>query len=480
MNEIGLKGKNFLIFTGSGNNGGDGLMLARKLHSSGGNVKIYMVGNPEKYKGAALLNYTIVKNIGIPVEKVVVNEKLIEEIRNADLIIDAILGTGIKRDVEGIYKEIIEAINENAKKVFSIDIPSGINGNNGKVMGAAIKSDYTVTFGLPKLGNLLYPGYEHCGRLYVSHISFPSSLYDHIKIETNEPLTPPERKKDGHKGSFGDVLFIAGASRYYGAPYFSAMSFLKAGGGYARLASPSSIIPFLGAGGSELVFIPMKEKDGSLSLHNEEEIIEISKDVDMAVIGCGLSLNEETKELVRRIIEKIDKPVLVDGDGITAVAESKECLARRKAITILTPHPGEMARLVKKSIKDILENRIVVARQEAKNLKSIIVLKGAHSIIAYPDGKVFINMTGNSGMATAGSGDVLSGTIAAMYGIGYSIDEAARMGVFVHGLAGDIAAMKKGEDGITARDIMESLPDAMKMLRENFDAVRQKYEIEVV
>ena len=258
------------------------------------------------------------------------------------------------------------------------------------------------------------------------------------------------------------------------------MSFLKAGGGYARLAAPSSIIPFLGAGGSELVFVPMKEKDGSMALKNEEELLELGSKSDVLVVGCGLSTNEETKELVRRIVEKVDKPVIIDGDGITAVAEEKNCIIKRKNVTIMTPHPGEMSRLTGKSISEILENKIEILKTATEELNSIIVLKGAHSLIGYPDGKIYINMTGNSGMATAGSGDVLAGVIAAMHGIGFSIEDAARMGVFVHGLAGDIAAMEKGEDGMTARDIMQSLPEAMKMLRENFEEVRRRYEIEVI
>ncbi len=476
----GIAGKKFIVFAGSGNNGGDGLMVARKLYSMNGIVKIYLLSEPSKYKGAALTNYNIVKSIGIEIKKATINDELIKDIEEADIVIDAILGTGISRNVEGLYKEVIEAINEHAKKVFSIDIPSGINGNNGKVMGTAIKADCTVTFGLPKIGNILYPGYENCGKLYVSHISFPPSIYNHIKIETNEPLALPERKKDGHKSTFGDVLFIAGASRYYGAPYFVAMSFLKAGGGYARLAAPSSIIPFLGARGSELVFVPMKEKDGSIALKNEDELFELANKCDMLVIGCGLSTNEEAKELVRRIVEKVDKPVLIDGDGITAVSEEKSCIIKRKNTTIITPHLGEMSRLTGKSISKIIDNKIEILRATTKELNSIIVLKGAHSLIGYPDGKIFVNMTGNSGMATAGSGDVLAGVIAAMHGIGFSIEDAARMGVFVHGLAGDIAAMKKGEDGITARDIMEMLPEAMKMLREDFEGVRKKYGMEVV
>ena len=478
LKEVGIKGKKFLIFAGSGNNGGDGLMLARKLHSSGGIVKIYLLGNEAKYKGAAKFNYEIVSKIGIEIDDAKnIDEKEIEDA----IVIDAMLGTGLSRNVSGIYNDVINLINKNAKIVFSIDIPSGINGNNGKIMGNAIKADYTITFGLPKIGNILYPGYEFCGKLYVSHISFPPCIYENIKIETNDPILLPQRKKEGHKGSFGDVLFIAGARGYYGAPYFSSMAFLKAGGGYSRLASPASLLPFLGAGGSEIVFIPMEEtKEGSISLKNEREILDISKEVDMVVVGPGLSLNEETKEFVRRIVGKIEKPLLIDGDGLTAISEDIDCIKRRKNYTILTPHPGEMARLIGKSIKEVLDNRIEILRKECDEWNSIIVLKGAHTLIGYPDGRIFINMSGNCGMATAGSGDVLTGVIAAMYGLGLGIENAVRMGVFIHGFAGDIASIEKGEDGITARDIMENLPKAMFSLRKNFEEVKKRYEIKVI
>lgn len=478
LKEVGIKGKKFLIFAGSGNNGGDGLILARKLHSSGGIVKIYLLGDVAKYKGAAKFNYEIVSKIGIEIDDAKnIDEKEIEDA----IVIDAMLGTGLSRNVSGIYNDVINLINKNAKIVFSIDIPSGINGNNGKIMGNAIKADYTITFGLPKIGNILYPGYEFCGKLYVSHISFPPCIYENIKIETNDPILLPERKKDGHKGCFGDVLFIAGARGYYGAPYFSSMAFLKAGGGYSRLASPASLLPFLGAGGSEIVFIPMEEtKEGSISLKNEREILDISKEVDMVVIGPGLSLNEETKEFVRRIVGKIEKPLLIDGDGLTAISEDIDRIKRRKNYTILTPHPGEMARLIGKSIKEVLDNRIEILRKECDEWNSIIVLKGAHTLIGYPDGRIFINMSGNCGMATAGSGDVLTGVIAAMYGLGLGIENAVRMGVFIHGFAGDIASIEKGEDGITARDIMENLPKAMFSLRKNFEEVKKRYEIKVI
>ncbi len=482
LKDFGVKNKRFVIFCGIGNNGGDGLVVARKIHSNGGDVKIYLLGDERKFTGAARMNFEIVSKIPLNIEHVESLEAVKLDILHSDAVVDAIFGTGLKRNVEGIYKDVIQLINESGKKVFSVDIPSGINGNTGKIMGVAVKSDYTITYGLPKLGNMLYPGYDRCGKLYVSHISFPPSLYDSIKVETNDPIKLPERVKDAHKGDFGEALFIAGASSYFGAPYFSALSFLKAGGGYSRLAAPLSVTPFIANKGSEIVFIPQKEtSSGSISLENRDSLLELSEKVDMVILGPGLSLNEETQKLVRELAEEIEKPLIIDGDGITAVSKDVEIIKKRKKETILTPHLGEMSRITKLSVKEIDENKVEVLRKTCGELNAIVVLKGAHSLIGYPDGRVFINMSGNCGMATAGSGDVLTGTIAAMFGLGLNIFDAVRMGVFMHGFSGDLAAMDKGEDGITAQDILDYLPNAMKYYRESFDEVfKETYELQVI
>ena len=485
LKEFGIMRKRFIVFSGIGNNGGDGLVVARKIHSAGGKVKVFVIGDPGKYKGAARKNFDIISRLSIDVVRVDTWDKLEDmrkDIMHSDAIVDAIFGTGLSRDVEGIYRDIIGLINQGRKMVFSVDIPSGVNGDTGSVMGVAIRADKTITFGLPKLGNMLYPGYELCGKLYVSHISFPPSLYDSdsIKVETNEPIGLGTRPIDGHKGDFGDVLFIAGASTYFGAPYFSAMSFLKAGGGYSRLALPSSMVPSVATRASEIVFVPQKETpSGSISMENMDALLGLSHGVDMVVMGPGISLDDETQKLVRELALKIDKPLLIDGDGITAISSEPGILKKRNAKTILTPHPGEMSRLTGLSIGDIIKDRVGVLRQACSKFNSIIVLKGAHSLIGYPDERVFINMTGNSGMATAGSGDVLTGTIAAMHGLGLELEDAIRMGVFIHGLSGDLAAREKGEDGISARDIMDYLPGAMKAVRQG-QVDDSRYVVEMV
>jgi hydroxyethylthiazole kinase-like uncharacterized protein yjeF len=476
LQEFGIKNNKFVIFCGGGNNGGDGLVVARKIQSSGGEAKVFLLDDEAKFKGVAKKNFEIVSRMPIEISRINSIDSVKLELLDCDAIVDAIFGTGLVREVSGIYKDVIQLINESQSIVFSVDIPSGINGNTGEVIGMAVEADYTVTFGLPKLGNMLLPGYEHCGKLYVSHISFPPDLYDSdaIKVAINNPVELPERARDTHKGNYGKALFIAGSSNYLGAPYFSALSFLKAGGGLAYLATPKSISPFLASKGSEIVFLPQKETtSGSLALADKDELLDFSQMVDMVVLGPGLSLTKETQELVRELTPKIDKPLLIDGDGITAIAEDLGRIKSRKAPTILTPHLGEMSRITKLEIREINKNKIDVLQRTARELNTIIILKGAHSLIGYTDGAVFINVSSNSGMATAGSGDVLTGTIAAMYGLGLALEDGVRMGVFIHGFSGDVAAVDKGEDGITAQDILDYIPETMKLYRDNFAEISE-------
>ncbi len=469
LTQLGIGGKRFVVFCGTGNNGGDGLVVARKIHSNGGAVKVFLLGDPARFKGVARLNMDIVSRLPIQVQRIESLEAIQADVAHCDAIVDAIFGTGLVREVGGLYRDVIDLINHSGRPVFSVDISSGVNGDTGQVMGIAVQADHTITFGLPKVGNLLYPGYELGGKLTVSHISFPRSMVDadSLKVEINHPPQLPPRDPAGHKGSFGQALFIAGAAGYFGAPYFSALSFLKAGGGYSRLAAPASITPFIATKGSEIVLIPQRETpDGSIALENKRALLELIERMDVVVLGPGLSLAEETQQLARELAAEIEKPLLIDGDGITALCQDLQIVRERKAETILTPHLGEMSRMTGMSVRDIDADKIDVLQRTARDLKAIIVLKGAHSLIGYPDERVFINMSGNSGMATAGSGDVLTGTIGAISGLGLAIPDAVRTGVFIHGLSGDLAALDKGEDGITAQDILDTLPLAVKMDRE--------------
>jgi ADP-dependent NAD(P)H-hydrate dehydratase / NAD(P)H-hydrate epimerase len=474
--EIGIRGMKFVVFCGAGNNGGDGLAVARLIMSAGGVAKVLLTASPKKYSGAAKTNYDILCNLSGDIQLLTRADEARADILHCDAVVDAIFGTGLDRDVRGLSADVIALINECGRPVLSLDIPSGISGDTGRVMGVAVRASHTIAFGLPKIGNLLYPGYEHCGVLAVTHISFPPSLYDRtdLTVETNDRVLLPPRSVEAYKGLMGDVLFIAGGANYFGAPYFSAMSFLKAGGGYARLAAPASIIPFIAQSGREIVYLPQRETAAfSLSLKSKPELLALADKADMVVIGPGLSLQDETTKLVRELSSVIAKPLLIDGDGLTAIAERPEILLKRKAATILTPHAGEMARLARKTVAEVNADKISILRETSEKMNATIVFKGAHSLVGLADGRVYVNLSGNPGMATAGSGDVLTGCIAAMHGLGLSPELATRKGVFLHGYAGNLAAAQKGEDGIVATDILEHMPAALKDDRAS--VVAEKY-----
>ncbi|MDW8004341.1 MAG: NAD(P)H-hydrate dehydratase [Thermofilaceae archaeon] len=486
--EFGLNSR-VAVVAGVGNNGGDALVAARKLSSAGVSVRVVVVGDTEKYPEPARRNYEILLKTGVPVHHVKTREDLqvLESVLDwCDAAVVGLIGLGLKGEVKGLYREVIDVINKKGKPVVSVDLPSGIDADNGKVRGVAVKSRYTVSFGLPKLGNLLYPGFHYCGKLYVSHLSYPPALLnsEEIKVELNSPTPPPERVKWGHKGTFGKFLAIAGSRYYYGAPYYVAYAFLKAGGGYSRLAAPASTIPFIAARCSQVVYIPLEETtDGTIAHRNLELLLNLVKDygIDIVAVGPGTSLNEETQQLVTDLVDELEMPIIIDGDGITAVAKRPEILKTRKAPTIITPHLVEFSRLTGSSTDDIQEDPVGSLRRACEYFNSFIVLKGAHTLVGYPDGTVYVNLTGNPGMAKAGTGDVLTGTIAAMYGIGYrDAGLAARVGVFVHGLAGDLAAESIGEDGVTPDDILAYLPVAVRLLREKPDSVVEKYFPDVV
>lgn len=487
--EYGCFGRKIAVVAGTGNNGGDALVAARRLSSCGASVEVFVVGDPDRYPEPAKKNYDIIVKMKVPLTYVRDSEDvraLKSRLGEFDIVIVGLIGIGLKGEVRGIYRDVIEAINSSGRDVISVDIPSGINADNGKVCGVAVRSKYTVTFGLPKVGNVLYPGYYYCGKLFVSMLSYPRELIlpDEMKIELNVPEPVPERVRWGHKGTFGKLLAVAGARYYYGAPYYVAYSFLKAGGGYSRLAAPKSIIPHIAARCSEVVYIPLDEtEEGTLSMKNLNRVVEIvdSFDIDIVAMGSGVSLNPETQDLIRGLVEQIKKPIIIDGDGITAIARNPELVRSRNAPTVITPHLVEFSRLTNMKIAEIEEDPVGTLRKAASELNAYIVLKGAHSLIGYPDGRVYVNMTGNPGMAKAGTGDVLTGTIAAMYGIGFrDIGIATRMGVLVHGLAGDLAAEKLGEDGVTPDEIINELPHSMKILRENPEMIIAKYMPELI
>ncbi|MBW2732486.1 MAG: NAD(P)H-hydrate dehydratase [Deltaproteobacteria bacterium] len=475
----GIAGREVVVLCGVGHNGGDGLVVARKLFSAGALVKTFLLAEASKYGGTPRLNYEMLRGCGAEIVETPKVAEVSAALETAEVVVDAVFGTGLARSVEGYYHQVLEALEARRHRpqrpvVYSVDIPSGVHGDSGQIMGIAVQADVTVTFGLPKQGNLLYPGAGFCGELYVSPISFPPVLQrnDALAVRLSEPSRLPQRRPDGHKGSFGDTLFIAGAASYYGAPALAAMAHLRAGGGYSRLAAPRSVTEVVATMASEVVLAPQKETAaGSLSFDNAASLAFLADRVDVVVLGPGLSLGDETKRLVRQLTADINKPLVIDGDGLTAIAGYPDVVSHREAPTVLTPHSGEMVRISGRSQEDLAADPIAALRSTAAKFNAYIVLKGAHSLIGAPDGEVFINNSGNSGMATAGSGDVLTGTISAMLGQGLGLGDAIRTAVFLHGLAGDLAADHEGEDGMIARDILAHLPKALRVYRDDYEAL---------
>jgi NAD(P)H-hydrate epimerase len=469
----GVWGNRYLVLCGPGNNGGDGFVVARKILADGGEPVVALLGEPARYQGAAAANLEILRRLGLTVTHLEDAEALEPLLCGCDGVVDALLGTGLSKPVSGLFAAVIEAVNASGRPVLSLDIPSGVNGDNGQIMGTAVKAHLTVTFGLPKAGNLLFPGFARGGELFVTHIGLPPDLTAacDLQLAVNGPPPLPRRDPAGYKGSFGDALFIAGSEGYYGAPVLAATAMLKAGGGYARLAAPAPIVPHLAAPGSEVVFLPQAATEaGSIARSNLEALAAASFGCDITVLGPGISLDRETAMLVRELAARIHGPLVLDGDALTAVSQDPALLARRPGPTVLTPHLGEMARLTGKEKADILADPVGAARQAAEDFKAVVVLKGAHTLVALPDGRVFVNLTGNHGMATAGAGDVLTGAIAAMFGLGLALEPAVCLAVFLHGLAGDLAAEALGPDGVTAGEILAHLPAAVRAHREGLPA----------
>ncbi len=455
-----------VVICGTGNNGGDGLALARKIHSLNLPLSVLIFGSLERFSTVSEQNLKILKNLPLPL---LVNpdmdqaEKLIGQ---AGYLIDALFGTGLNRPVEGISRNIIRFINKSGKPVLSVDIPSGVQGGNGEISGEAVTAKACITFGNPKWGNVLYPGFARQGKLYCSHISFPPEYYNckTYTKEINLPPPLPERDPEGYKHSFGKILLIGGGSNYFGAPALAANAIFRSGAGFVTAAIPDYMaVPFSSLC-TEAVLEPL-ESTGAGSIHpsNLQKILELAKSHDAVILGPGITRNPQTRELIKELIPRIPAPLLIDADALSVLAEDPALASKRREATILTPHKGEQrALLAKLSDNSTIEN----------SYNAITVYKGPHSRICFHGGEEYINMTGNSGMGTAGSGDVLTGIIMGLIkqlGTG----NAVRTGVLLHGLAGDLAAEELGAESLVASDLIRFLPDAIKFYRKNHEQLTE-------
>ncbi len=468
--------KNVGVIAGRGNNGGDGFVIARYLAQKGSDVTVYLLAESASVKGNAAANLELLAPINVPVVEIPDEQSFLSHktgMLHQEIWIDAILGTGLKSDVKGYFKKIIEFINALGKPVFSVDIPSGLNSDTGQVCGACIRAQTTATFAFAKTGHILFPGAEYTGYLEIIDIGIP----DHIaeKVGPKQHLLTPEmvtaafepRPSDAHKGTTGHVLVVSGSPGKTGAAAMTAMSAMRAGAGLVTLAIPESLNPVLETQVLEAMTYPLPEtENGIIGESSFNKIMDLLSGKKCLAIGPGLGEAAETKKLVHRIIKESPVTIVIDADGLNNIAGSTEILKKAKAPLILTPHPGEMARLMDLTTGTVKKDRITCARKFAEKFNVHIVLKGAKTIIAHPEGNIFINPTGNTGMASGGMGDVLTGIIAGLVAQGFSPESAAHTGVYLHGAAADMLAEKIGPFGYLATEVMNAIPGQIKLIVE--------------
>jgi len=466
------RGKSVVIVCGKGNNGGDGFAVARHLVNRGGKVSLFLLGDPDLLQGDAATNLRICQGMKIPFRSVRASRdlrSLTAGIRKSDLVVDALFGTGIVPPVRGIIAEAVARINRSGKPVVSVDLPSGLNADTSEVSGEVVQADLTVTFGLPKISLTQYPSLAVAGEVKVVDISLPAEEVERAEIFVEllggEVLhSLPKRRADSHKGSTGKVLVVAGSKGMPGAAVMTALSALRVGAGLVYAALPSSIRGVFLKRLMEGIVVPLddSEKD-RLTSASLEFVLRAAKGKKVMAVGPGIGLDPETGKMIRSLIQKARIPMVLDADALNLLAAAPENFRKAKVPLILTPHPGEMARLTGVSGETLATRRIELAGDFAREFGVILVLKGARTVIAEPEGRCWINTTGNPGMATAGTGDVLTGMIAGLIAQGMKPLTAAKTGVYLHGLCGDHAAGRLGERSLIARDLLREVPRVLKM-----------------
>ncbi|MBR5156216.1 MAG: NAD(P)H-hydrate dehydratase [Clostridia bacterium] len=459
-------GKKINIFCGRGNNGGDGFAIARLLSVRGANVTVFIAFNPDELKKDARTNYELAVKFGISISE------FTGLTGDCDIVIDALYGIGFHGDIEGEELEMVNKINSSGAFVASVDMPSGASANDGSVAKTCVKADLTVTFGAAKIGQFLYPAKKRVGKLVVSEISIPNDVlnsYDSKLFVLDESIEAflPEREENSHKGSFGKVLAFCGSKGMCGAAVMASEAILKSGAGMATLATPKCISDIAAQKLTEVMTLSLPSDDGESVSKTAFAILKekLSKQ-DILLCGCGLGTGDGVKETVTKLVSESKKPMIIDADAINALATNINVLKKKNAPAILTPHMVEFSRISGRSVEDICKNRIGTARDFARKFDVTVVLKNADTIIACPDGRVFINAVSNSGMATAGSGDVLSGIIAGLAAQGLDASMSACLGVYIHSLAGQIARQKLVEYSMTALDILNAVPFAFMKIKK--------------
>ncbi|MBE0478492.1 NAD(P)H-hydrate dehydratase [Candidatus Aerophobetes bacterium] len=470
------------IFCGSGNNGGDGLVVARHLYNKGYNLRVFLTGVKEKIAQDAAINLKIASNVGISIEEITSSEHLPAREKKSGreevLLVDALLGTGAKGAPRGIFAQIIELINGWEAVKIAVDLPSGVDADTGEVVGKAVKADWTVTFAYPKRGLYLYPGIDYSGKVRVVDIGIPSDIIEREKIHIPANLLlsedfPPRlfhRCASSHKGTFGHLFVLAGSCGLTGAATLTCMGSLRVGTGLVTLGIPVSLNSIMEAKLTEVMTLPLSETDKkALSCEAFKEISHFASKCQALIVGPGLSRSPQTQELIRQILRSFKLPLVLDADGINALTGDLGIISNYEGAMVITPHPGELARFVGTSVAQVQKDRIKAALALASGTGKVVVLKGAGTVIASPQGLCWVNTTGNAGMASGGTGDVLTGVIGGFLAQGMDVLTSAKLGVYLHGLAADLAVKKQG--GLTlliAQDIIENLVFAIRSLNNEY------------
>jgi ADP-dependent NAD(P)H-hydrate dehydratase / NAD(P)H-hydrate epimerase len=451
------------VLAGRGNNGGDGFVVARYLANAGLPVAVFLLASIDQVGGDARVNLDILSRLGIAVQEVLSDADLnpvIHRLAKAGLIVDALLGTGLNSPVKGLMATLIERVNHLRVPVLAVDIPTGLSADTGAVLGVAMQSRVTVTYGWPKLGQIVPPGRDYVGRLWQVDISIPPSLAREVPLELAEPgelrgLLPP-RPFGSNKGTFGHLLVLAGSAGKTGAATLAGEAALRAGAGLVTLGIPSSLNDILEVKLTEAMTLPLPETPGVRALGQRalQPVLDFLGEKFTLAIGPGLGTHPETCNLVGRLVHDLPHPMVVDADGINNIAADSGCLEGAAGPRILTPHPGEMARLMGLSIQAVQTRRLEAAREAAAKFKVTLVLKGAQTVVAAPDGRASLNTSGNPALASGGTGDVLTGLIGGFLAQGLTPWDAARLGVYLHGLVADVFVAQHGPRGLIAGDLL--------------------------
>jgi NAD(P)H-hydrate epimerase len=463
------------ILAGKGNNGGDGFVIGRHLLNRRIAVRVFLLADPKTLRGDAATNYQIflrMKGDVLPISSSIEYQRVKKELEKFDLLIDGILGTGLDAEVRGYYREVIHHLNTLQKPIVAIDIPSGLDATTGKPLGAAVRASLTVTFALPKVGHLIAPGTDYVGELKVIDIGIPRILVNGEKIRTHltegeevrQWLSPP-RRRDSHKGDYGHLLVLAGSVGKTGAAAMACEAALRMGAGLVTLGIPRSLNAVMEVKLTEVMTEPLPETSRqTLSLKALDPIFRLCENKKAVVLGPGVGTLKETQSLILNLVKNLDIPLILDADALTALATQPKLLPAGNPALILTPHPGEMARLVGTTVKEVQGDRIGMSRNFSHAWNAFLVLKGHRTLIATPRQEIFINPTGNPGMATGGTGDVLTGMIGGLISQGGDIPGSLRAAVYLHGEAGDRAAREKGERSLVATDLLEQISPLLQPL----------------